>query len=200
MYVLLALCGTDIILMWMCSVFSASGILVLSLFPVGIDRAVFKRFSLLLAGFILTVFAVMTVDSLFRTTISMHLDPDEVVHAAESVWHRHSSEPVRVVVGGMRYAALYSHYTAGHPPVCDPEDAIMTELYREQIRRHGALLIDSDAADFNDFFQRIGREKVRFDRESAFCRSLFGKPRRKHFVVGVLPPETDRPPISGRRE
>ena len=186
-YLILSLCNTDIILMWLCSVFSASGIMVLALFPVKIDRRVFKRFAVLLSLYIALVFAATTADSLFRTTSSMHLNAGDVVRNADDFWRAHTAEPVRVVVGGLRYAALYSHYSAGHPPVCEPDDALMIDLYRERIRRHGALLIGSRESDFADFLKRAG-VKVDFTRRVGGCRSLLGRSREKAFFVGYLPP------------
>ena len=186
-YLVLSFCGTDIILMWMCSVFSASGIMVLAIFPLEIDRRIFRRFAVLLSIYIALVFAVTTVDALCRTTISMHLDPADVVRQSDALWRKHTAEPVRVVVGGLRYAALYSHYSAGHPPVCEPDDEIMIDLYRERIRRHGALLIDSSEDDFVDFLKRAGAE-VRFVRCRVGCRSLLGRRREKTVCIGYLPP------------
>ena len=191
-YLLLSLCGTDIILMWLCTVFSASGIMVLAYFPVRVDRAVFRRFSLLTAIFIAIMFVGTTLDSLFRSTISMHLDPDEVVRKAESFWRRHSSEPVRVVVGELRYAALFSHYSAGHPPVCEAQDAIMFELYRDTIRRHGALLISNDAEDFDLFLQRVGRPGLKFRKYPVKYHAPLGRIRQHRFVAGYLAPEKSR--------
>ena len=186
-YLILSLCGTDIILMWLCSVFSASGILVLSLAPVQVDRRIFRRFAILLAVYIALVFAATTVDSLFRTTISMHLDPADAVRQIDRFWRAHTSEPVPVVVGGLRYGALYSHYSAGHPPVCEPDDEIMIGLYRERIRRCGAVLVDSNTKELSDFLKRA-KVEVRFEKCRIECRSLLGKPRKKSFVVGYLPP------------
>ena len=188
-YLAASLCGTDIILMWLCTVFSASGIMLLALVPVVIDRAFFRRFAILLMIYIAVVFVVMTLDSLFRTAVSMHIDPTDVVCKAEAYWRRHSAEPVPVVVGGFRFAALFSHYSAGHPPVCEVEDEIMLELYRDTIRRHGALLIDNSEDVFDEFFRRIGRKKVKFLHDRTQCRALLGEERRPRFIVGYLAPE-----------
>ena len=120
----------------------------------------------------------------------MHLDPAEAVSQVDRFWRTRTDEPVHVVVGGLRYAALYSHYSAGHPPVCEADDEIMIDLYRERIRRHGALLIDSNARDFADFLKRVN-VKVQFKKCRIKCRSLLGKPDTKGFVVGYLPPGCD---------
>lgn len=189
-YFVLALCGTDIILMWLCSVFSASGVVALALFPVAIDHRIFKRFTILLAIYIALVFAATTVDSLFRTSVSMHLDPADAVSQIDRFWSSRTEEPVRVVVGGLRFAALYSHYSVGHPPVCEPDDEIMIDLYRERIRRHGALLVDSSVKDFADFL-KYAKVEVRFKKIRVKCRSFLGKPDTKGFVVGYLPPGSD---------
>ena len=189
-YIIMSLCGKDIILMWLCSVFSASGIMILALFPIRIDGRALKRFAVLLALYIAVSFACSSWYSLFHTATSMHLDHDDAVRQVDRFWKAHTAEPIMVVVGGLRYAALYSHYSAGHPPVCEPDDDIMIELYRERIRRHGALLIDRDEADFSEFLKRA-KVKVRFTTLQIDCRSKLGKPRKNRFVVGYLPPGSD---------
>lgn len=189
-YLLLSLTGTDIILMWLCSTASATGILALALFPVGIDGLRFKRIAVLLAIFIGCVFAGTTVDLMCRTTTRLHLDPELVVREAEEFWRKHSTEPIPVLVGGLRYAALVDHYSSGHPPVCEPDDDVMIDLYRARIRERGALLIDSGANDFTEFLKRAG-VSVKLESRRVSCRSLFGRTRSTGFVLGFLPPGTE---------
>ena len=190
-YLLLSLTGTDIILMWLCSTASASGILVLSLFPVKIDASRFKRIALLLAVYVGIVFAATTLDLMFRTVKSLHLDPHAVVAEAETFWRGRSAEPIRVVVGGLRYAALFDHYSPGHPPVCDPEDELAIGLYRERIQKYGALLIDRDAAEIDKILIRVeAPEKPKPETLRVSYRSLFGRRRVCTFAVAYLPPGT----------
>lgn len=199
-YFTISLFGSDIILMWMCTIFSASGIMILALFPVGIDRVVFRRFSMILVIFIACVFAATTADSLLRTSITMHLNPGEVVRQTEAFWRRHSPcDPVPVVVGELRYAALFSHYSDAHPPVCEVEDEIMFHLYRDTIRHHGALLLSNRPEDFDLFYKWSGREKVKLTRYFVNCRSLLGEHRKKRFFVGYLPPEGKEREAAGER-
>jgi len=98
-----------------------------------------------------------------------------------------------VVVGDLRYAALFSHYSAQHPPVCEVEDEIMLGLYRDTIRRRGALLISTWEDDFDLFFRRIGRPRPKFIK---YCEDyhapLGGSIRHQRFVVGYLAPEKER--------
>ena len=195
-YFLLSLTGTDIILQWLCSVASLSGIIVVSLFPVEVDRRLFKRLSILTAMFAAVFFIGTTVDLLCRTTDSCHIDPVPVVESAEAFWKKHSDEPIPVVVGGLRFAALVSHYSAQHPPVCDPEDDLMIGLYREKIRKHGALLVDSRPQDFDKFLKRCrrldgGEVKVKFTARPLKYRARFGKTKKRPVVFGYLPPGTE---------
>ena len=196
-YLVLSLFGTDIILMWFCSVASLSGIAVMALCPVEVDRRLFKRLAILLAVFIAAVFIGATIDVLCRTSDGVHMKPEPVVAAAEKFWKEksNSDEPIPVVVGGLRFAALVDHYSAQHPPVCEPDDEVMIDLYREKIKRHGALLIDSREKDFEDFLKRCslgGKEvKVEFRHVPIKFGSRFGKKKKREFVLGYLPPGTE---------
>ena len=175
--------------MWLCSVASLSGIAVMALCPMAVDRRFFKRFSILLAGFIFLVFIGATVDLFCRTADGVHMKPTPVVSAAEKCWRQSSTAPIPLVIGGLRFAALVDHYSAAHPPMCDPEDEVMIDLYRERIKAHGALLIDSKVKDFDAFLQRVDRP-VHFETYRTTFRAPFGKVKKRGFVVGVLPPGT----------
>lgn len=190
-YLVLSLTGTDIILMWFCSVASLSGIMVMALCPVELDKRLFKRLTIVLAVFIAAVFVGMTVDVLCRTSDGVHMEPAPVVEAAESFWKEHSDKPIPVLVGGLRFAALVDHYSKGHPPVCEPDDDVMIGLYRAKIKEHGALLIDAREQDFDEFLKRAGGAKVNFRRCEVRFGSRFGKKKRRHFVLGYLPPGTE---------
>ena len=198
-YLVLSLSGTDIILMWLCSVASLSGIMVMALCPAEIDgKWLFRRISFLLSIFIAVVFIGMTADLLFRTADGVHMKPEPVVEAAEKFWREHSDKPIPVLVGGLRFAALVDHYSAQHPPVCEPDDEVMIGLYRERIRRHGALLIDSKkrkGGEFDGFLRRCrigGKEvKVEFRVVRIEFRAPFGAEKKRWFVLGYLPPGTE---------
>ena len=188
-YLVLSLTGTDIILMWLCSVASLSGIAVMALCPVQVDRRLFKRFSILLAVFICAVFIGMTIDLFCRTADGVHMTPAPVIAAAEKCWHRQSTAPIPLVIGGLRFAALVGHYSSEHPPVCDPEDEVMIGLYRDRIKTHGALLIDSGTKDFEAFLKRADHP-VRFKKHRITFHAPWGRVKKRSFVLGVLPPGT----------
>jgi hypothetical protein len=148
-----------------------------------------------LAVFIAAMFVGMTADLMFRTNKRLHIYPEPVVAAAEKFWKERSGEPIPVVVGGLRLAALVDHYSKVHPPVCDPEDEIMIGLYRERIGKHGALLIDTNEKDFDKFLKRCRRDgedvKVKFKKFSVDARAPLGSKKRLSFVLGYLPPGTE---------
>ena len=189
-YLALSLTGTDIILMWLCSVASLSGIAVLALCPVAVDERLLKRLTMLLVGFIAAVLVGMTADVLFRTADGVHMEPAPVVAAAEAFWKKHSDRPIPVAVGGLRFAALVAHYSRQHPPVCEPDDDVMIDLYRETIRKHGALLIDAKEIDFDEFLKRAGGVEVKFIRVTIKYGARFGRKKTRYFVLGYLPPGT----------
>ena len=186
-YLLLSLTGTDIILMWLCSVASCSGVAVMALCPVKADARLLRRITWILAIYIGIIFAATTADATFRTTTSMHLDPHDVISAGEEFWHRHNAEPLRVVVGGLRYAAIFDHYSPRHPLGCESDDDLSVDLCREQIERYGALLIDSKLRDLNPFLNRL-ETPVEFEECYIAYRSLLGETKSRHLFMAYLPP------------
>ena len=188
-YLLLSLTGTDIILMWLCSVASCSGVAVMALCPVKSDARFFRRLTWLLAIYIGVIFVITTADAAFRTTTSMHLDPHDVIATGEKFWHRHTAEPLRVVVGGLRYAAIFDHYSPRHPLGCESDDDLSIRLHRAQIERYGALIIDSKRRDLNPFLKRIDTPIV-LEKHELHYRSLLGKPESRTLYMGYLPPGT----------
>ena len=150
----------------------------------------YERLTLLLAIFIAAVLVGVVIDVLCRTSDGVHMDPAPVVEAAETFWKEHSDKPIPVAVGGLRFAALLDHYSKQHPPVCEPDDEVMIDLYREKIRKHGALLIDAGEKDFDEFLKRAGA-KVAFRRVQIKFGSRFGKRKTRWFVLGYLPPGTE---------
>ena len=171
-------------------VLSLSGIAVMALCPVEVDKRLFKRLSILLAAFIAAVLIGAMIDVQCRTSDGVHMDPAPVVAAAETFWKEHSDKPIPVAVGGLRFAALLDHYSCQHPPVCEPDDDVMIGLYREKIRNHGALLIDAGEKDFDEFLKRAGT-KVVFRHCRIKFGSRFGKKKTRYFVLGYLPPGTE---------
>ena len=196
-YFLLALTGTDIILMWMCSVASWSGILVVSACPAAVDVKCFRNVSIMLAIGIAAVFTGTTIHLLCRTSSGIHLDPDTVVTAAERFWRRHSAEPIPLVAGSRRYATLILHYAPGHPPAFECDDEIMIELYRKRLERHGALLIAGSEKHLTDFLPRLDAN-IRLESVHVPFRARFGRTRLRRFILGFVPPGTAlRPPAGG---
>lgn len=188
-YLLLSLTGTDIILMWLCTVASCSGVAVMALCPVKIDARFFRRIVWLLALYIGVVFVITTIDAACRTTTSMHLDPHDVISAGETYWHRHTAEPLRVVVGGLRYAAIFDHYSPRHPLGCEADDDLSVRLHRAQIERYGALIIDSKFDDLETFLGRLDAP-VEFERVRIEYRSLLGETKSRTLLLAYLPPGT----------
>ncbi|MCI5778974.1 MAG: glycosyltransferase family 39 protein [Lentisphaeria bacterium] len=188
-YFLLALTGTDIILMWMCSVASWSGIMVVSACPAAVNAKCFRRVALLLAIGIAAVFTGTTIHLLCRTSSGIHPDPHAIVSAAERFWHRHSAGPIPLAVGNLRYAALIHHYAPDHPPACECGDEIMVGLNRARLERHGALLIAGNENHLADFLPRLDAD-IKLESVQIPFRARFGRTRLRRFVLGFIPPGT----------
>ncbi len=198
-YILLALAGQDIILMWLCPVGFWGGIVAVALAVRGNAVNLGRRVAILLGGVLVLILVITTLDLLINTRVGLHLDRDAVIQEAEALWQKaRGDEPVKLVIGSCRFAVLFSHYTADHPYVCDPEDEVMIELFQDSLARNGALVICGDSRKLQPLFRRLSAP-VELKPCTVAFRAPWGRTRKRRFVVGVIPPGTIVRPVAPRR-
>ena len=187
LFVLIALSGNGVILMWFCTFASWTGIAAVAAFPFVIDRTVFKHLYLLLTLLTLGLFIGTTADLLFSTRIRIHAKPEAIVNPAYEFWKRHSAEPIPVVVGDRWYACVVENYSPARPPMCEANDPFYLKLYQKTIHEKGALLIAHREKLFDNFRKQC-RIPLKFQRIKLTFQAPFGKKKTREFLVEYLPP------------
>ena len=190
-YFILALTGQDIILMWLCPTGFWSGIAIMALCPVRVDRKLFARIAILLGIFIAGMFVATTIDLLASTRNSLHLDRNEVIRQSLAVWRkRRGDEQIPLVIGNFRSVGILNHYLPYHPPACEPDNDTMIDLYRETLRSSGALLIDKKEEELQKFTSRLNTP-VKLTKCELYYKAPLGRKKHWTFYVGILPPGTE---------
>ncbi len=140
-YLLLALCGDDVILMWLCSTVSWCGVAALAAIPFAIDRRIFRRIAGLLGIFFLIMLVATTVDLLCHSGFRLHVRPEILVKQAEGVWHEHASGPIPLLYGDRFYICAIQNGSPYRPPVCEAGDPIRFQECQELFRKRGAMVL-----------------------------------------------------------
>jgi len=140
-YFVLAACGEDVILMWLCPTASWCGVAVLAAMPFAVDRRIYLRLGGLLGIFFVIVLIGTTADLLCRSGFRLHADPAVLVERAESTWKEHSSEPIPLLCGERFYICAVQNYSKTRPPVCETGDPLRFQECREILEKKGALIL-----------------------------------------------------------
>ena len=94
-----------------------------------------------------------------------------------------------MVVGDLRHAVIFDHYSKGHPPACEIDDDVMIDMYRERIYRHGALVI-AGREEYMKMLLKLIDNPIKIETRRVVYRSLMGKTKSRGFFLGFLPPGT----------
>ena len=197
-FIVIALCGNDVIMMWFCSVASWTGIAVVAAFPFVVDREIFKRVYLLLLLFFFCMAAGTTCDLLFSSRKRIHTMPSAIVDPALAFWHSKRSDPVPVVVGERWWTAVIENYSEGRPPACEVNDDVFFELYRDRIFEKGALLA-GDPEAFADFIRKTGYRELKFQSIDYEFKALLGRKKKSSFSVAYYPSRAEREQAEKKR-
>lgn len=186
-FILLALCGSGIVLMWFCSAESWTGLASVAMFPFRIDAGIFRRIYLMLILLTVILFIGTTVDLLVKPRLRIHTEPAAFLTPVEEFWKSKTGEPVPVTVGEQWETTFCENYMPGRPPACPLTDPVSIRLHKKLILEKGALLLGSPR-EFTEFLKEFGDPKIEFKKISFEYRTLLGKKKRGRIQAGYLPP------------
>ncbi|MDR0932983.1 MAG: glycosyltransferase family 39 protein [Victivallales bacterium] len=189
-YILLSLLGSDIILMWFCSLACWSGIAVVAAFPFKLNGEIFRKLFLLLVIYTACLFIGTSCDLMFSSRSRLHTRPEAVVNPALDFWQKHSNKPIPVVVGDRWLTGVVENYTKARPPACEVDDIVYFDLYKERIAKDGALLLAGEPKELDGFLAQIGNPEIEFTFYRVPYHALRGRTKKLRFVLGYLPPNT----------
>ena len=188
-YLVPALTGQSIILMWFSYLAGFTGITMVALLPGGVSPAVFRRLYAVLWVYFIVLFIGVTIDVLNKPRYRIHSDPKVIVGMADRFYREHSGgRPIPMVYGDRWLAGVVQNYSPHRPRACVRKDVCNMELYREKLKRDGALIVFNGPDDYAADFRAAGLEPVPLVTFPYSYTSQFGRKKHDKLSFGYLPP------------
>ena len=193
-YLVPALSGESIILMWFSYLAGFTGITAVALMPEGVTHKVFRRLYAVLWLYFAVLFIGVTLDVLNKPRYRIHSEPGVIVGMAEKFYkERSGGSPIPIVYGDRWLAGVIQNYSPHRPSACVHGDICNMELYRERLRREGGLVIFNDPTDYSGAFRAAGLTPVPLTTFDYTYSSQFGKRKKDSLSFGYLAPSAAAP-------
>ena len=188
-YLVPAVFGESIILMWFSYLASFTGITAVALMPEGVTPEVFRRLYAVLWLYFAVLFIGVTFDVLNKPRYRIHSEPEVIVGMAEKFYkERSGGSPIPLVYGDRWLAGVIQNYSPHRPSACVHDDICNMEFYRERLKREGGLVIFNGQTDYAGAFRAAGLTPVPLTTFEYTYASQFGKRRKDSLSFGFLAP------------
>lgn len=188
-YLVPALTGHSIILMWFSYLAGFTGITAVALLPEGVPPKVFRRLYAVLWLYFIVLFIGVTVDVMYKPRYRIHSEPGVIVGMADKFYREHSGgKAIPLVYGDRWLAGVVQNYSPHRPSACVHKDVCNMELYRDRLKREGALVIFNGRTDYSAEFRAAGLEPVELVTFPYTYTSQFGRKKHDKLSFGYLPP------------
>ena len=191
-YLVPACLGESIVVTWFSYLAGFTGITAVALLPGGVTEKIFRRLCLVLWLYFAALFIGTGIDTMSRPRPRIHSDPRAIVGMAERFYKaRSGGREIPLVYGDRWLAGVVQNYSPRRPRACVHGDICNMELYRDRLKREGALVIFKKDKDFSEEFRAAGLEPVELLSFEYTCRAQFGRKKRTSLFLGYLPPAKD---------
>ena len=192
MLVLIALCGKDVVLMWMSSMVSWSGMVVVASLPFAMGRNEYRRLYAVILAFTLVVFVVTTVDLMINPRKKLHTRPETIVKMADDFWKKcYPDTEIPCLVGYRWIVHAVENYSPHRPPSADYLDPISVRRIAEISAAKGVLLIGEYNLLYDNFIRENYPEGIpegNMANATFTYRTLFGPEKSATTTLIALPP------------
>ncbi|MBQ7695381.1 MAG: glycosyltransferase family 39 protein [Lentisphaeria bacterium] len=188
-YLVPACAGESIVVAWFSYLAGFTGITAAALLPPEVTKRIFRRLCLVLWCWFIILFIGNAADVTSRSRLRIHSDPQAIVGLAEKFYKERSfGREIPLVYGDRWFAGVIQNYSPHRPKTCVSGDICNMELYRDRLKREGALIIFKGRKDYAAEFRAAGLEPVElFPVEHTF-KAPFGRKKRTALFLGYLPP------------
>ena len=188
-YLIPACLGESIILAWFSYLAGFTGITAVALLPQGITEKIFRRLCLVLWCYFIVLFIGTVIDVMARPRLRIHSDPRTIVGLAEKFYaERSGGKKIPLVYGDRWFAGVVQNYSPHRPRACVHGDVCNMELYRDRLKKEGALIIFRKPADYSAEFRAAGLEPAELLPFEYVYKAQFGRKKRTSVYLGYLPP------------
>ncbi|MBE6356882.1 MAG: glycosyltransferase family 39 protein [Lentisphaerae bacterium] len=190
---LMGICGNRLETMWTYQMFFPAGILIMAFYRDEVTERTIRIFSVLTVLFALTVMLSMLIYSNTRSSYRRHISKEELLTHARNYYRDQTGKEIPFIIGEEWHAALVQNAMKYSLRCCPDNDPILIGIHRENIRKHGALIVSGHP-------ERSGKNILQhFDQQPVWqtveipYQARFGKKKKFKFHFAVLHPEKSTP-------
>lgn len=188
----IAVSGRDVVLMWFSFLASWTGMMTVGLWPYRVTPKLFRNVCIVTALYTLVMLIGTTADMLFIPRLRCHTDPAEIVRQAQDFYRKNSGgKEIPFVIGDRWLAGVVQFYAPNHPKSFDVEDFVTIDVFRDEIRRRGALLVGS-RKKLQSMLPEM-TEGAQFVKFKVLYRALFGEEDDYESCFVYVPGREDTP-------
>ena len=192
-YLIPACLGEAVIVAWFSYLAGFTGITAVALLPGGVTEKIFRRLCLVLWCYFIVLFIGTAFDVMSRPRLRIHSDPQAIVSLAEKFYkERSGGREIPLVYGDRWLAGVVQNYSPRRPRACASNDVCNMELYRDRLKKEGALIIFRKDEDYSADFRAAGLEPVKLTHVEHTYKAQLGRRKRTSLLLGYLPPAEER--------
>ena len=185
-FVGIALCGGDVVMMWYSFLAGWSGLAAVGLFPVQVTRKHFRILWLLTVIYTVCFFAGSTIDILVKSRLRCHADPAGIVKSVESFYQKkYPGKKLPPLVGERWICGVVQYYSPDHPQSFCESDPVSLKPWRAKIEQEGTILLGRPNV-IRKFLPEWTKD-VKFERIDVEYKAPFGKPDSDDYYIGIYP-------------
>ena len=206
LYAILSMTGEHVVAMWLATLVSFSGILVVSVFPFRITRRTFRRLFFVLCAVTAAVMIGISIDLDVRTRDRIHMKPELLLSNVERFMKANvPGKTVPCLAGNRGIVNSYEYYHPAHPASFDEFDLVLMKKNQKKFDEEGVLLVSRYGKPIFECMERIRpgsldafkQRKLSCWEVQLECRAPHGKVRRDKednpLVLIWLPPLKEMP-------
>ena len=205
LYAVLPLIGKYVVAMWLATIASFSGILVVSVFPFRITRRTFRRLFFALCAVTAVIMIGISIDLDVRTRSQIHMKPEPLFGLVEKFMKENvPGKDIPCLAGSRGIVNMYEYYHPSHPASFDELDPLLAKKQKKFdgegvliISRYGKHLVECMERIRPGSFEVFKQKKLSCTEILLECRAPHGKVWRERennpLVLIWLPPLSEMP-------
>lgn len=185
----MGICGNRLETMWTYQMFFPMGILIMAYYPDEVSEKTIRIFSVLTVLFAVTMMLSMLIYSNVKSSFRRHIDKAELLSCAREYYRTQTGKDIPFIIGEEWHAGLVQNTLKYTVRCCPDNDPILIGIHRENIRRHGALIVTGHPERSSENILREFGQKPQWQSVQLPYQARFGKKKKYKFYFAVLEKE-----------
>lgn len=191
---IMAIFGCGFRSMWLSSMYSTAGLLLVSMLKDEPDEKFLKMFRIIICIFFVAWLVAFTCINLCHTSVRRNLPAAKFAAEWEQLYQKEmgGTEPLDYVVGDIWHAGVMHHYAPSHPVGCIYNNPTEMERWDNWLLLNPVLLFSDEPDDITAGLARIGypADSTKIAEIPYAFSAIFGKERKRNQYYTIITPKT----------